>query len=69
MKVSYLGEAIRLNGSGYTDVYFSCSVNGTYLHWQYGHVQLRAFRMGEVGRTYVMASTTPLHVVVSANSQ
>ncbi len=55
MKVSYLGEVIRLNGSRYTDVYFSCSVNGSFLHWQYDYVQLRAFRMGEVSRTYVIA--------------
>ena len=54
MKVGYLGEAVRLNGSGYTDVYFSCSVNGCFLHWQYDYVQLRVFRMGEVRRTYVI---------------
>ncbi len=41
--------AVKRSNTSYTDYYFCCDINGTFLSWEYNHKPLSAFRTDDVG--------------------
>ncbi len=53
--LEFVKGVTRLNTNMYTDYYFSCNINGSFLQWQYNNDPLTGFREDdEVGRTVVL---------------
>ncbi len=49
-RLSFLTAVKRLSITNYKDYYFSCTVVGNYIQWEYNHDPLSAFLLNDVGQ-------------------
>ncbi len=51
-KLDFL-TAVKRSNTSYTDYYFSCNINGTFLLWEYNREPLSAFHTADVGEVWL----------------